>query len=77
MTAMSMLHDRHRLIGRLVRGTVSGRTGVPRAVATDGDTPKPVAWLIPEGGGTEWTTPLRAIEPVTVPTPSRPPRRGR
>lgn len=76
MTTTSMLHDRHRLLGRLVRDTASGRTGVLRAVDPDGDAPKPVAWLIPEGGGIEWTTPLRAIEPVTAPTPDRP-RRGR
>ncbi|WP_243762187.1 hypothetical protein [Streptomyces sp. Tu 3180] len=67
-----MLHERHRLLGRLVRDTVSGRTGVLRAVAPDGDAPKPVAWLIPRGGGIEWTTPLRAIEPVTAPAPDRP-----
>ncbi|MFI8194117.1 hypothetical protein ACIF8T_36165 [Streptomyces sp. NPDC085946] len=76
MTTASMLHDRHRLLGHLASGTVSGRTGVLRGVAPEGDAPKPVAWLLPAGGGIEWTTPIRAIEPVTAPTPDRP-RRGR
>ncbi|MFH8803924.1 hypothetical protein ACH4F6_30735 [Streptomyces sp. NPDC017936] len=38
-----VLHEKRRLIDRLVRDTVSGRTGVLRAVAPDGDAPKPVA----------------------------------
>lgn len=29
------------------------------------------ARLIPAGGGVEWTTPVRAIEPVAAPAPSR------
>ncbi|MFC8442104.1 hypothetical protein ACFUJT_28555 [Streptomyces griseoincarnatus] len=41
----SMLHEPHRLIGRLVRDTVSGRIGVLRAIAPDGDMPEPAAWL--------------------------------
>ncbi|MET7814220.1 hypothetical protein ABZT26_25655 [Streptomyces sp. NPDC005395] len=77
MTTTSMLHETHRLIGRLVCDTESGRTGVLRAIAPDGNAPKPVAWLSPEGGGTEWTTSLRSVEPVTAPTPSRSSRRGR
>ncbi|CAL9334044.1 hypothetical protein SUDANB146_06374 [Streptomyces sp. enrichment culture] len=77
MTTTSMLHTRHRLIGHLVYDTVSARSGVLRAVAPDGDAPKPVAWLIPVGGGIEWTTPVRAIEPVTAPTQSRPSPQGR
>ncbi|MEU1266692.1 hypothetical protein ABZ473_32440 [Streptomyces cellulosae] len=69
MNAMSMLHKPHRLIGRLVRDTLSGRIGVLRAIAPDGDTTEPAAWLIPEGGGTEWTTTPRSIEPVVLPGP--------
>jgi hypothetical protein len=65
------------VVGRLVYGAVPGRTGVRRAFAPDGDVPKPVAWLVPSGGGIEWTTPVRAIEPVTVPTPDRPSPQGR
>ncbi|MER6847034.1 hypothetical protein AB0A81_26500 [Streptomyces flaveolus] len=64
-----MLHHTHPLLGRPVLDTASGRTGVLQAIAPDGDTPQPVAWLRPEGGGTEWTTSLRAIEPVTAPDP--------
>jgi hypothetical protein len=71
-----MLHETHRLIGRLVRDTISGRTGVLRAVTPDGDAPKPVAWLIPAQGGIEWTTPVQVIEPVTAPTPYQPPHHG-
>ncbi|MEW2079946.1 hypothetical protein AB0941_41605 [Streptomyces sp. NPDC013433] len=71
MTTTGMQHEKHRLLGRLVRDTATGRTGVLRAVAPDGDAPTPVAWLIPAGGGIEWTTPVGAIEPVTVPTPDR------
>jgi hypothetical protein len=37
----------------------------------------PAAWLLPAGGGIERTTPVRAIEPVTVPTPGRPSPQGR
>ncbi|MGW4149292.1 hypothetical protein [Streptomyces albogriseolus] len=69
MNATSMLHQRHRLIGRLVRDTLSRQIGVLRAIAPDGDAPEPVAWLIPEGGGTEWTTTPRSIEPVALPGP--------
>ncbi|MEU8653645.1 hypothetical protein [Streptomyces sp. NPDC048737] len=70
MTATGMLHERPRLIGRLVRDAVSGRTGVLRAVAPDGDAAQPVAWLMSAGSGIEWTTPLRAIQPVTPGRPS-------
>ncbi|MER7485168.1 hypothetical protein ABTY20_04390 [Streptomyces sp. NPDC126497] len=72
MTTTGMLHDEHRLLGRLVRGTASGRTGILQAIAPDVGTDAPVAWLRPSGGGIEWTTQTRAIEPVTVPTPDRP-----
>ncbi|WP_031087950.1 hypothetical protein [Streptomyces sp. NRRL S-1831] len=64
MSTAHMLHEPHRLIGRPVRDTVSGRTGVLRAIAPDGDAPNPVAWLSPAGGGKEWTAPPQAIEPV-------------
>ncbi|WP_440581239.1 hypothetical protein [Streptomyces sp. PT19] len=68
MSATSMLHEPHRLMGCLVRDTISGRTGVLRAIAPDGDVPKPVAWLRPAGGGREWTTPPKALELVGLPT---------
>ncbi|MFI2511552.1 hypothetical protein [Streptomyces sp. NPDC018972] len=71
MTTTGMLHEKHRLIGRLVRDTASGRAGILQAIAPDVGTDTPVAWLRPSGGGIEWTTPVGAIEPVTVPTPDR------
>lgn len=71
MSTTSMLHEPHRLIGRLVRDTLSGRIGLLRAIAPDGDAPEPAAWLIPEGGGTEWTTPPQSIEPVAILGPAR------
>ncbi|KES02993.1 hypothetical protein BU52_32930 [Streptomyces toyocaensis] len=46
-----------------------------RAIAPDGDAPEPAAWLIPEGGGTEWTTSPQSIEPVAILGPS--PLKGR
>ncbi|MFJ3310482.1 hypothetical protein ACIPSA_47460 [Streptomyces sp. NPDC086549] len=52
----SLLHRDHRWIGREVEDTATGRRGILRAIAPDGDKPRPVAWLRPEGGGTEWTT---------------------
>ncbi|WP_371100088.1 hypothetical protein [Streptomyces sp. PU_AKi4] len=48
-----MLHEKHRLIGRPVRDTASGRTGIPQAIAPDVGTDTPVAWLRPSGGGIE------------------------
>ncbi|MEU7384705.1 MULTISPECIES: hypothetical protein [unclassified Streptomyces] len=77
MTTTSRLHERHQLIGRRARDPVSGRTGVLRAIVPDDDAPRPAAWPIPAGGGIEWTTSVRVIEPVTAPTPRRPARRGR
>lgn len=64
-----MMHHTHPLLGRLVRDTASGRSGVLQAIAPDGDTPQPVAWLRPPGGGTEWTTSLRALIPADAPGP--------
>ncbi|KOV24000.1 hypothetical protein ADK58_22235 [Streptomyces sp. XY152] len=46
---------------------------MPRATALEGEAARPVAWLIPAGGGIERTTPVGAIEPVTVLTPGRQP----
>ncbi|AJE43910.1 hypothetical protein [Streptomyces nodosus] len=55
MTA-SALHYEHPWIGRDVEDTATGRRGTLRAIAPDGDRPRPVAWLLPSGGGKEWTT---------------------
>jgi hypothetical protein len=71
-----MLHQGHRLIGCCVRDTLSGRTGVLRAIAPDGDNPKPVAWLRPERGGIEWTTAPEALEAANSAAPDSGPRRG-
>lgn len=51
----SLLHDDHPWIGRNVEDTATGRRGILRAIAPDGAEPRPMAWLLSEGG-TEWTT---------------------
>lgn len=55
-TARSLLHQDHPWIGRNVEDTATGRRGILRAIAPDDGKPHPVAWLMPDGGGTEWTT---------------------
>ncbi|CUW33441.1 MULTISPECIES: hypothetical protein [Streptomyces] len=67
----SLLHRDHRWLGREVEDIATGRRGTLRAIAPDGDKPRPVAWLIPPGGGTEWTTDPAALAnpaPVTPDT---------
>jgi hypothetical protein len=67
----SLLHRDHPWIGREVEDTATGRRGTLRAIAPDGDKPRPVAWLMPEGGGTEWTTDPDSLDnpaPVTPDT---------
>lgn len=54
--AIGLLHRDHPWIGREVEDAATGRRGILRAIAPDGDRPRPVAWLLPAGGGTEWTT---------------------
>ncbi|MEU3433089.1 hypothetical protein [Streptomyces sp. NPDC006863] len=45
-----------------------------RAIAPDGDKPTPVAWLLPVGGGMEWTTaPENLARPEQI-TPASLPR---
>ncbi|AKN75016.1 hypothetical protein QR97_39770 [Streptomyces sp. PBH53] len=71
----SLLHHAHPWIGRTVEDTATGRRGVLRAVAPDPETSRPVAWLAPAGGGTEWTTALGAVAnpaPITPDTHPRP-----
>ncbi|MFF7558290.1 hypothetical protein ACFZA9_35960 [Streptomyces olivaceus] len=64
-TARSLLHREHPWIGQEVEDTATGRRGILRAVAPDGDRPRPVAWLLPAGGGMEWTTdPSTLVHPV-------------
>ncbi|MFH9044807.1 hypothetical protein ACH4FA_36570 [Streptomyces sp. NPDC017966] len=46
-----MLHRDHPWLGRAVTDTATGRRGTLRAIAPDGDKPRPVAWLQPPGGG--------------------------
>ncbi|MFC8424690.1 hypothetical protein ACFUN7_28130 [Streptomyces sp. NPDC057236] len=43
MTTTGVLHERHRLIGRLVRDTAAGRTGILQAIAPDVGTDTPEA----------------------------------
>ncbi|REK91109.1 hypothetical protein DY245_06585 [Streptomyces inhibens] len=72
--SLGLGHYEHPLLGRLVVDHAhDDRIGVLRAIAPDvggpnvkpmlriPDTP-PVAWLVPEGGGVEWSTNPDAIE---------------
>ncbi|MFC9484601.1 hypothetical protein ACFTZM_00790 [Streptomyces hydrogenans] len=70
---MSFLHQKHRWIGREVEDTVTGRRGILTAVAPDGADPlaRPLAWLRPLGGGTEWTTAPAALAKPSPITPAR------
>ncbi|ULR48400.1 hypothetical protein [Streptomyces deccanensis] len=68
MKTTDLQHRDHPWLGRMVEDTATGRRGRLRAVAPDGEEPTPVAWLLPEGGGREWTTPLSRLanpEPIT------------
>lgn len=67
-----MLHDDHPWLGREVEDTKTGRRGTLRAIAPEGTKARPVAWLIPSGGGMEWTTDPTALAnpaPITPDTP--------
>lgn len=55
-----LMHRDHPWMGRDVEDTATGRRGILRAIAPDIDRPRPVAWPMPAGGGTEWTTLLSA-----------------
>ncbi|MER6734619.1 hypothetical protein [Streptomyces puniciscabiei] len=48
--------------------TVTGRRGILRAIAPDTG-PHPVAWLVPVGGGVEWTTQPAALADPAPLTP--------
>ncbi|MFF3196711.1 hypothetical protein [Streptomyces misionensis] len=72
----ALLHSTHRWIGREVTDSATGRRGILRAVAPDGDDPRPVAWLAPVGGGREWTTALGALTDPAPITPDSHPRPG-
>ncbi|MEV6318973.1 hypothetical protein [Streptomyces sp. NPDC051776] len=68
---LGLLHRDPPWIGRGVADTVSGRRGILRAIASDVDHPRPVAWLRPRRGGTEWTTDPAALAdpaPITADT---------
>lgn len=68
-----LLHRDHPWIGRNVEDTATGRRGTLRAIAPDSTKPRPlVAWLLPEGGGIEWTTDPGSLAnpaPITPETP--------
>jgi hypothetical protein len=67
---VSMLHHLHPLLGKPVVDTKTGRVGILRAVCPETFDPAahrhgPLrAWLIPVGGGQEWTTEPDAVEAV-------------
>jgi hypothetical protein len=71
-----LFHSDYPWLGRDVEDTVTGRRGTLRAIAPDVDKPHPVAWLLPPGGGTEWTTDPRALTDPAPITPGTPPLRG-
>ncbi|MEU3862907.1 hypothetical protein AB0F03_37450 [Streptomyces sp. NPDC028722] len=72
-----MLHDDHPWVGREVEDTASGRRGILRAVAPEGDPPRAVAWLRPAGGGTEWTTAVSALANPALIKPETHPKEKR
>ncbi|WP_042424497.1 hypothetical protein [Streptacidiphilus anmyonensis] len=55
-------HHRHPLLGRTVEDTATGRTGTLRAVmdtqliGNHGTRTVKLAYVLPPGGGVEWTT---------------------
>ncbi len=70
-----LLHHGHPWLGRDVEDTATGKRGTLRAIAPDGDKPHPVAWLLPPGGGMEWTTDPGALAnpaPITPDSASAP-----
>ncbi|CAL9673100.1 hypothetical protein [Streptomyces sp. enrichment culture] len=69
-----LLHHSHPWIGRDVEDTLTGRRGILRALAPDGDSPRLVAWLRPPGGGVEWTTHPDALANPAPITPGIHPR---
>ncbi|MCC5474546.1 hypothetical protein [Streptomyces barringtoniae] len=69
MTATGLMHRSHPWLGHMVTDSATGRRGILRAIAPEGTTPAPVAWLAPRRGGIEWTT---APEYLTDPTPIAP-----
>ncbi|MGW4781464.1 hypothetical protein ACWEPA_33000 [Streptomyces filamentosus] len=73
MSGGSFLHQKHRWLGREVEDTVTGRRGILTAVAPDPADPRarPLAWLRPLGGGTEWTTTPAALASPSPLTPAR------
>ncbi|MEU5445811.1 hypothetical protein [Streptomyces griseofuscus] len=70
----ALLHSEHPWIGREVTDTATGRRGILRALAPEGDiVPAPVAWLRPVGGGREWTTDPGALaDPAPITPRTRP-----
>ncbi|MEU9774543.1 hypothetical protein [Streptomyces sp. NPDC047968] len=66
---MSLFHSDHPWIGWDVEDGVTGRRGILRAIAPDGDSLRPAAWLLPHGGGIEWTTDPAALANPVPPAP--------
>lgn len=56
-------------MGREVTDTATGRRGILKALAPDGNRPRLLAWLRPAGGGTEWTTDPGALDDPAPLTP--------
>lgn len=63
-------HETHPLIGSPVRDTEHDAVGILQAVTAEiertgsgGERTVRTAWLRPSHGGTEWETPLDAIQP--------------
>ncbi|MGW0880357.1 hypothetical protein [Streptomyces sp. NPDC002671] len=74
---LGLMHRSHQWLGREVRDTATGCTGILRAIAPEPNGTRLVAWLRPKRGGMEWTTDRRALEavgritPYTHPEPKR------
>ncbi|WP_433407022.1 hypothetical protein [Streptomyces sp. CA-146814] len=69
-----LLHQDHPWLGRSVEDTVRQRRGTLRAIAPDVDKPGLLAWLLPVGGGVEWTTAPDALARPERITPDSLPR---
>ncbi|SEM69816.1 hypothetical protein [Streptacidiphilus jiangxiensis] len=65
-------HTLHPLIGRRVEDVASGRTGTLRAVVNTptrtpiGTRTVRLAYLLPDGGGVEWTTDPDNLREITA-----------
>lgn len=67
-----MGHRDHPWLKMEVLDQESGRRGILRAIAPEGEKGPPVAWLAPVDGGTEWTTHPNSLGIANPATPAAP-----